>query len=77
MITVCAISLLANFNPRPREGSDAGGNILAILLTNFNPRPREGSDIDKLKKEGVNQISIHAPVKGATTCDWERINWFR
>ena len=38
------------------------------MVENFNPRPREGSD-NKAKEAGltVNAISIHAPVKGATS----------
>ena len=32
----------------------------------FNPRSREGSDLYKQWNERVQQISIHAPAKGAT-----------
>ena len=33
----------------------------------FNPRSREGSDITYLNRACVDEISIHAPAKGATT----------
>ena len=32
----------------------------------FNPRSREGSDAFKKQLERIHNISIHAPVKGAT-----------
>ena len=36
-------------------------------LDSFNPRSREGSDrTAKLCLAAVKQVSIHAPVKGAT-----------
>ena len=55
-----------DFNPRSREGSD-----LAVLLRrrppmNFNPRSREGSDMGQGTLPRRFDISIHAPVKGAT-----------
>ena len=34
-----------NFNPRSREGSDAGIGINISEVTDFNPRSREGSDV--------------------------------
>ena len=38
---------------------------------NFNPRSREGSDGCLLAAVGLVDISIHAPVKGATRpCPW-------
>ena len=55
-----------HFNPRSREGSDicaAGGKC---ECRNFNPRSREGSDPLFLWSATNQQISIHAPVKGAT-----------
>ena len=33
---------------------------------NFNPRSREGSDLSHATREQDTEISIHAPVKGAT-----------
>ena len=34
---------------------------------NFNPRSREGSDTNSIYQYQDRMISIHAPVKGATT----------
>ena len=36
-------------------------------MSHFNPRSREGSDALQSLHQGVPWISIHAPVKGATT----------
>ena len=36
------------FNPRSREGSDTGGNLVITLPADFNPRSREGSDYQRL-----------------------------
>ena len=41
----------ANFNPRPREGSDRERKTGKQISRNFNPRPREGSDFTSLWKE--------------------------
>ena len=38
------VSLVSNFNPRSREGSDQLGYPWPITRHNFNPRSREGSD---------------------------------
>ena len=57
-----------DFNPRSREGSDLFVFRALAARWDFNPRSREGSDlmaaVDGLQG-GV--ISIHAPVKGATS----------
>ena len=59
-----------DFNPRTREGCDLVLDGHARRITNFNPRTREGCD--KLTEvESVEvYISIHAPVKGATSMSW-------
>ena len=56
-----------NFNPRTREGCDLGHLIKVCFPRNFNPRTREGCDqaMHTPFIPGYN-ISIHAPVKGAT-----------
>ena len=55
-----------NFNPRSREGSDDGFKDFFIFAFNFNPRSREGSDdLDKIVEQ-LEEISIHAPARGAT-----------
>ena len=58
-----------NFNPRSREGSDAGTYSLQDTAGDFNPRSREGSDGTPEDNFETIAISIHAPAKGAT-------NWF-
>ena len=56
-----------DFNPRSREGSDIPVKKRRKLKINFNPRSREGSDYAVVGKYPVyDEISIHAPVKGAT-----------
>ena len=55
-----------NFNPRSREGSDGIGMYNLLFSRNFNPRSREGSDEQEFAESKSNQISIHAPAKGAT-----------
>ena len=59
-----------NFNPRSREGSDIPPQNLIISKINFNPRSREGSDQGDLRFSVFEDISIHAPVKGATMILW-------
>ena len=59
-----------NFNPRAREGRDAKLRQDVAGGMDFNPRVREGRDLDIVSDFFVHAIiSIHAPVKGATT-DW-------
>ena len=56
-----------NFNPRSREGSDKLIELFEEAIYDFNPRSREGSDKPAwFKACQINDISIHAPVKGAT-----------
>ena len=57
-----------NFNPRSREGSDNRRPATAASYSDFNPRSREGSDAQIGHRHQSVHISIHAPVKGATTC---------
>ena len=60
-------SNLVYFNPRSREGSDRTGWHIRTETYHFNPRSREGSDNPfLLSKDPQYEISIHAPVKGAT-----------
>ena len=56
-----------HFNPRSREGSDNSSSHSCRQIKNFNPRSREGSDGDQAVFTPVSVISIHAPVKGATS----------
>ena len=58
-----------HFNPRSREGSDRSATIPMASRDDFNPRSREGSDLHHRACLHADAISIHAPVKGATTSD--------
>ena len=56
-----------HFNPRSREGSDYDRLYSITYHINFNPRSREGSDCFlNLRCVSDDNISIHAPAKGAT-----------
>ena len=59
-----------DFNPRTREGCDVIlPTVVCSIGLNFNPRTREGCDTPKFQcEDDAAQISIHAPVKGATRC---------
>ena len=56
------------FNPRAREGRDAKVSQKYCKNASFNPRAREGRDRKSLVRSPmILKVSIHAPVKGATT----------
>ena len=59
-----------NFNPRTREGCDNGLVRYPRIPLDFNPRTREGCDerFGLFIVPGIH-ISIHAPVKGATSAE--------
>ena len=59
---------LLDFNPRTREGCDkTGTNTEQDDNRHFNPRTREGCDRRFWRHDRSSRnISIHAPVKGAT-----------
>ena len=58
---------MRHFNPRTREGCDKIYFFVPLRANNFNPRTREGCDQGPAAQElDDSQISIHAPVKGAT-----------
>ena len=61
-------SSITDFNPRPREGGDDTPKAKTSYSINFNPRPREGGDLHHpAARYPWSAISIHAPVRGATT----------
>ena len=62
-----------DFNPRSREGSDAVSARAAQMWLYFNPRSREGSDFLMALGLIFPWISIHAPVKGATSVKFVEI----
>ena len=58
-----------HFNPRSHEGSDQIVISLLLLICDFNPRSHEGSDLlPSLASRIPDEISIHAPTRGATFC---------
>mgnify|MGYP007016535171 CR=1 FL=1 len=55
------------FNPRSRVGSDNPAWGFVVSQADFNPRSRVGSDYNQQSRTADKiQISIHAPVWGAT-----------
>ena len=59
-------SMVFCFNPRPRTGGDNCICRSSSLSLCFNPRPRTGGDIDYFPLDTQFDVSIHAPVRGAT-----------
>ena len=55
-----------DFNPRSRKGSDSSGGEKRKPNYNFNPRSRKGSDLLDVIRTPEDNISIHAPARGAT-----------
>ncbi len=54
------------FNPRSRKGSDIFLHWVENQLECFNPRSRKGSDILTATFISGQEVSIHAPARGAT-----------
>ena len=75
MLRIFSLRSIFNFNPRTREGCDTASVLTARrCLCDFNPRTREGCDVYVLTHNEVPiWISIHAPVKGATSPYWASI----
>ena len=61
-----AVDKLIGFNPRTREGCDFRPHFISSFQPRFNPRTREGCDIKASIARKIENVSIHAPVKGAT-----------
>ena len=62
------------FNPRTHEGCDWSDNLLDATWTSFNPRTHEGCDGCHRPGGCRNlQVSIHAPMKGATRAAESRV----
>ena len=57
-----------DFNPRTHEGCDHAGERRPAGPRHFNPRTHEGCDsTDTVSWKTIFNISIHAPMKGATS----------
>ena len=54
------------FNPRARTGRDAASSP-APPWSSFNPRARTGRDARRWRASALRRVSIHAPVRGATS----------
>jgi len=60
------------FNPRARAGRDRAAHRLQAKDQRFNPRARAGRDRAVPAGDPVDDVSIHAPARGATAvsvCD--------
>ena len=55
------------FNPRARAGRDLTDFVQAIGTNGFNPRARAGRDINEALGVEDDEVSIHAPARGATS----------
>ena len=63
---------LLRFNSRTPEGCDINIRNIDITHASFNSRTPEGCDTGIVKEQlKIAQVSIHAPLKGATS-DYER-----
>ena len=60
--------LWTRFDPRPREGGDCLPALMSVWYCRFDPRPREGGDRLRQGEWRSFVVSIHAPVKEATSC---------
>ena len=66
--TILPLRRQACFNPRAREGRDGIAPTTSPSPPCFNPRAREGRDLlAVVELVDARQVSIHAPVKGATS----------
>ena len=64
----CAIRFSLGFNPRTHEGCDFYGFACKSNGRCFNPRTHEGCDLCPHPLSIDSGVSIHAPMKGATSC---------
>ena len=65
-----------NFNPRSHERSDQSFNDFANIMHNFNPRSHERSDVHTDIFQHYQDISIHAPTRGATAILHKKFVYF-
>ena len=65
-----------SFNPRTRVGCDYLCDTANKLHISFNPRTRVGCDTNTLEKFVNGDVSIHAPVWGATV-NYYICNYYR
>ena len=65
-LTSALVLSQSNFNPRSHERSDNFCRVISGLVRYFNPRSHERSDAPSKDSEDNDNISIHAPTRGAT-----------
>ena len=59
---------LLHFNPRSRKGSDTHRKMMMVTLMIFQSTLPQGERLnDKTTLDGIADISIHAPARGATS----------
>ena len=63
----CRSKSVCSFNPRARGGRDPMQSRCGQQLTSFNPRARGGRDEETEAQRKQREVSIHAPVGGATS----------
>ncbi len=66
MTTPREIWVTLDINPRPRAGGDPTASARPTRSRSFNPRPRAGGDMAGEVCYLPNDVSIHAPARGAT-----------
>jgi len=54
------------FNPRTHAGCDGVPDRIVLIRGSFNPRTHAGCDLSNWLVSLINQVSIHAPTRGAT-----------
>jgi len=64
------------FNPRPREGGDAGGPLPCLRVRVSIHAPAKGATIISRIIEPILSVSIHAPAKGATKTLQEQLRFY-
>ena len=67
-VSLQQIQLTSRFNPRTHEGCDFYGFACKSNGRCFNPRTHEGCDLCPHPLSIDSGVSIHAPMKGATSC---------
>ncbi len=65
------LACLRYFNSRPSARGDPRGGV--VRTANFNSRPSARGDDEEVSRKRRNQISIHAPPRGATLTQRKKI----
>ena len=57
---------MAHFNSRPSARGDAHAAVAQAPSAHFNSRPSARGDMTRISLKSAQNISIHAPPRGAT-----------